>query len=65
LIAPDGNLIQEASMFGEDVLTATLDLRPATGRQAQQSIDRGPFGDWWRAGVSRVQIVGESHDSNP
>jgi predicted amidohydrolase len=60
LIAPDGNLIKEASMFGEDILTATLDMKQATGRQAQQSIDRGPLGDWWRTGVSRVRIVGES-----
>jgi predicted amidohydrolase len=57
LIAPDGNLIEEASMFGEDVLSATLDLQRATGRQAQQSIDRGPLGDWWRAGVARVHLI--------
>jgi predicted amidohydrolase len=57
LIAPDGNLVQEASMFGEDVLTATLDMKQATGRQAQQSIDRGPLGDWWRAGVARVHVI--------
>jgi predicted amidohydrolase len=65
LIAPDGNLIQEASMFGEDVLIATLDLEHATGRQAQQSIDRGPLGDWWRAGVSQVRLVGEPERSHP
>jgi predicted amidohydrolase len=57
LIAPDGNLIEEASMFGEDVISATLDLQRATGRQAQQSIDRGPLGDWWRAGVTRVHLI--------
>jgi predicted amidohydrolase len=64
LIAPDGNVIQEASMFGEDVLTATLDMKQATGRQAQQSIDRGPFGDWWRAGVAQVRMIREDERSD-
>jgi predicted amidohydrolase len=59
LIAPDGNIIEEASIFGEDVLVATLELERATGRQARLSIDRGPLGDWWRAGVARVQIISE------
>ncbi len=59
LIAPDGNLIEEASIFGEDVVSGVLDLTRATGRQARQSIDRGPLGDWWRAGVARVHLVGD------
>jgi predicted amidohydrolase len=59
LIAPDGNLIEEATIFGEDVIAATLDLEKATGRQAQQSIERGPLGDWWRAGVARVRVIDE------
>ncbi len=57
LIAPDGNLIEEASIFGEDVIAATLELERATGHLAQQSIDRGPLGDWWRAGVARVRLI--------
>jgi predicted amidohydrolase len=59
LIAPDGNLIDEASIFQEDVLVATLDMNRATGRQAQQSLDRGPLRDWWRAGIARVRVIGE------
>jgi predicted amidohydrolase len=59
LIAPDGNIIEEASSFDEEVLVATLDLERATGRQAQQSVERGPLGDWWRAGVARVRVIGE------
>jgi predicted amidohydrolase len=59
LIAPDGNLIEEASIFGEEVIAATLELERATGRQAQQSIDRGPLADWWRAGVANVDLIGE------
>jgi predicted amidohydrolase len=59
LIAPDGNIIEEASIFGEDVVAATLDLERSTGRQARLSIDRGPFGDWWRTGVAKVRIIDE------
>ena len=46
-------------MFGENVIAATLELKSATGRQAQQSIDRGPLADWWRAGVAKVDLIGE------
>lgn len=59
VIAPDGNLIEEASIFEEQVVVATLDLKRATGRQAQQSVERGPLGDWWRAGVARVRVIGD------
>jgi predicted amidohydrolase len=59
LIAPDGNIIEEASIFGEDVIAATLDLERATGRQARLSIDRGPLGDWWRAGSAKVRVIDE------
>lgn len=57
LIAPDGNLIQEASIFGEEVLVATLDIRQATRANALKSLTRGPLTDWWQQGVRRVQIV--------
>ena len=57
LIAPDGNLIQEASIFGEEVLVATLDIRRATRANALKSLTRGPLGDWWRQGLTQVRIV--------
>jgi predicted amidohydrolase len=57
LIAPDGNIIKEASMFGEEVVSAELDMKDATGHMARQSIDRGPLGDWWRAGVAKVRMI--------
>lgn len=60
IIAPDGNLLQEASMFGEDVLTADLDLSRATRQNAKNSLVRGPLQDWWRSGLPRVRIVGEA-----
>jgi predicted amidohydrolase len=57
IIAPDGNLLHEASIFGEDVLIETLDLRRATRSNAQKSLDRGPLRDWWQEGVKRVRGV--------
>lgn len=59
LIAPDGNLMSEASIFGEDLLIGTLELERATGKQAQLSLDRGTLADWWRAGINRVRIIAE------
>ena len=58
IIAPDGNIVEEAGAFGEDVLIATLELRQATGAMARPSAERGPLADWWREGIKRVQIVG-------
>ena len=57
IIAPDGNILHEASIFGEDVLTATLDLRQATRGNARNSLERGPLRDWWQEGIKRVRII--------
>jgi predicted amidohydrolase len=57
IIAPDGNILQEASIFQEEVLTQTLDLSRATRGNAQKSLDRGPLRDWWKDGVQRVRII--------
>jgi len=57
IIAPDGNILHEASIFGEDVLIETLDLRKATRNNARGSLEHGPFQDWWKDGVKRVRIV--------
>jgi predicted amidohydrolase len=47
IVAADGNVLQEASFFGEDVLIATLAVQP--GRLARPL--EGPLGSWWRDGV--------------
>ena len=57
IIAPDGQIVEEASMFGEDVVTATLELSHATGNMAQKSLRRGPLRKWWAAGVESVRII--------
>lgn len=57
IIAPDGNILQEASIFGEETVAATLDLTKATAANAQRSLTRGPLQDWWREGIKQVRIV--------
>jgi predicted amidohydrolase len=57
LIDPDGNVIKEASLFGEEVVAATLDLRKATAGNARRSLTRGPLTRWWQDGVRQVRII--------
>ncbi len=57
IIAPDGNILHEASMFGDDVVAADLDLPRATASNALNSSARGPLTDWWKDGLKRVRIV--------
>ena len=57
LIDPDGNLIKEASVFKEEIVTATLDLKLAHAGNARRSISRGPLGGWWKDGVKQVKQI--------
>ena len=47
IIRPDGNVLREASIFGEDILIETLSIEPRKLDGPQQ----GLMGDWWRQGV--------------
>ena len=57
IIGPDGNIIIEASIFGEEILDCCLDLESATGNFAGRSIRRGILQDWWKEGLKRVVII--------
>lgn len=57
IIAPDGSIVVEASMFDEEAVTASLDLPLASASNALRSLSRGPLADWWREGVDRVRII--------
>jgi predicted amidohydrolase len=59
VIAPDGNIVQEASMFGEDVLVASLDLDKATRGNAKKSLTGPLLRDWWTDGLRHVRVIGE------
>jgi len=49
IIAQDGNILKEASIFGEDILisTLTLTIKP---KLPLNSLN-GPLADWWCSGV--------------
>jgi predicted amidohydrolase len=57
LIAPDGNVHQEASMFREEVLAATLELGRATAANARRSLTGAPLAQWWQDGLRHVRII--------
>jgi predicted amidohydrolase len=57
IIDPEGNLLHEAALFKEEILTATLEMKKAHAGNALRSLTRGPLGDWWRQGVKQVRKV--------
>ncbi len=64
IIAPDGTILEEASMFEEEVVPATLDVRKATAANARRSLDRGPLGDWWKEGLKHVRVIDDEPPSH-
>jgi predicted amidohydrolase len=56
LVAPDGNIIQEASVANEEVLIADFTLADADAENATRSLDIEPLGSWWRQAVKEVRI---------
>ncbi len=48
IISSDGNILQEASFFGEDTLLQTLTINPG---RLTRPIEEGPLAEWWRSGV--------------
>jgi predicted amidohydrolase len=59
VISPDGNIIGEASIFGEETVTSDLDLGRATADNARNSASRGPLSGWWKEGLKRVRVIEE------
>lgn len=57
IIAPDGNIIGEASVFNEDIIRATLDLSKASRGNALKSVSRGILKEWWKKGVESVRVI--------
>lgn len=59
LIAPDGRIIQEASMFGEEILTATFDLARASRTNGVNSLRSDLLRSWWQEGMKLVRRIEE------
>lgn len=57
IILPDGNIVEEASIFDEETLHAKLEIAKATRANARKSLERGPLRDWWREGMKHVRII--------
>jgi predicted amidohydrolase len=51
IIKDDGNVLQEASIYGDEVLVATLRIAPAALTRPLQGIT----GAWWKLGVEQLQ----------
>jgi len=54
IVAPDGTLLREASMMGEDVLIEVLDLSKSTGELAKKSLRAKFLKDWWEGGLMKI-----------
>jgi predicted amidohydrolase len=57
VVSPDGNLIDEASIFEEELLFADLELARATAENALRSLDGAPLSDWWREGLEHMRVI--------
>ena len=56
IIAPDGNIIVEATMFKEEFITATLNMKKANGNTAKNSLRSELLKSWWQDGVKKVIV---------
>lgn len=57
IIDPDGNIVEEASIFGEDIVMATIDVEQAGRGNARRSLRSDVLRDWWEEGIKRVRVV--------
>ena len=57
IVAPDGNLITEASIFEDELLLADLELAQADAENGLRSLEHAPLSDWWREGLQHVRII--------
>lgn len=50
IVAADGNVLDEASLYGDDVLVRTLTIKPGRLERPLKELNA----DWWQAGVERM-----------
>ena len=56
VIHPDGNVLQEAGYFTEEVIVQDLDLSAATGSMARRAVeDHTALRDWLQDGLAIVE----------
>lgn len=54
IVDPDGTILQEASIFSEEVLIKELDLTLATRNTAKRSLEAGFLNEFWNKGLELV-----------
>lgn len=55
IIYPDGNVITEAGFFGDDIVSATIDLSKASGSQAKRTFNEDTIlREWFQQGCEFV-----------
>ena len=58
IVHPDGNVITEAGFFGDDIVSATIDLSKATGSQAKRTYNEDTIlREWFQQGCEFVVKV--------
>jgi predicted amidohydrolase len=57
IINPNGTIVTEASVFGEDIVTATIDVSKANRGNAVKSARCEFLGPWWKDGMKLVRII--------
>lgn len=56
IVRPDGNIVVEATMFGEESVSASLDMEKANGSTARNSLRSELLRDWWLEGIEKVEV---------
>lgn len=64
IVAPDGNILAEAPVYGEQLVIADLVLSRARRGGAQAALTEGPLAQWMRAGVDLVQVQDTAPNSS-
>jgi len=54
IVAPDGTILKEASIMGEDVLIEVLDLGKSNRERANKSLRAKFLKDWWEYGMEKI-----------
>jgi predicted amidohydrolase len=54
VVGPDGNILAEAPVYGEQLVIADLQLARSSGKGLKAALTSGPLAEWMRAGVALV-----------
>jgi predicted amidohydrolase len=56
IVGPDGVIFREASILGEEMIIADLDVSRATGSTALKSLRADFLKEWWQEGMEKIDI---------